>query len=52
MLVVLTEWDEYRWLDPTKVAGTMVAKHVVDARNLLDRNEWVRQGFTYSGIGR
>lgn len=51
-LVVLTEWDEYRWLDPAKVAGVMNAKAVVDARNLLDRNEWTRQGFAYQGIGR
>lgn len=51
-LIVLTEWDEYRWLDPRKVAETIGGKHVIDARNLLDRNEWVRHGFTYRGIGR
>lgn len=52
VLVVLTEWDEYRWLDPAKVGESIGTKQVVDARNLLDRNEWVRQGFTYRGIGR
>jgi len=51
-LVVLTEWDEYRWLDAAKVAGTMATRAVVDARNLLDRNSWIRQGFAYQGIGR
>lgn len=51
-LVVLTEWDEYRWLDPKKVAGTLTTKAVVDARNMLDRNEWTRLGFSYQGIGR
>ncbi|MFV0309302.1 MAG: UDP-glucose dehydrogenase family protein [Desertimonas sp.] len=52
VLAVLTEWDEYRWLDPGKVAETIGTKQVVDARNLLDRNEWVRLGFGYRGIGR
>jgi UDPglucose 6-dehydrogenase len=52
VLVVLTEWDDYRWLDAGKVATTMVGRAVVDARNLLDRSEWRRAGFTYAGIGR
>ncbi len=38
VLVVLTEWDEFRWLDFDKVAGLMTASRVVDARNLLDRH--------------
>ncbi len=30
----------------------MTTRAVVDARNLLDRGEWRRAGFTYDGIGR
>ncbi len=52
VLVVLTEWDDYRWLDSGKVAASMAGRAVVDARNLLDRSEWRRAGFTYTGIGR
>jgi UDPglucose 6-dehydrogenase len=52
VLVVLTEWDELRWLDFDKVAAAMVGRHVVDARNLLDRASLVRSGFTYCGVGR
>jgi UDPglucose 6-dehydrogenase len=52
VLVVLTEWDDYRWLDSTKVGASMANRAVVDARNLLDRSEWRRAGFTYDGIGR
>ena len=52
VLVVLTEWDDYRWLDAGKVSATMAGRAVVDARNLLDRSEWRRAGFTYDGIGR
>ena len=52
MLAVLTEWDEFKWLDFDKVAEGMVAPRIVDARNLLDRNALSRRGFAYDGIGR
>ncbi|MDQ2649504.1 MAG: UDP-glucose/GDP-mannose dehydrogenase family protein [Actinomycetota bacterium] len=52
VLAVLTEWDEFRWLDLEKVAGLMLNPKVVDARNLLDRAALLRHGFEYRGIGR
>ena len=52
VLAVLTEWDEFRWLDIDKVADLMAAKNVVDARNLLDRAALSRRGFECEGIGR
>jgi UDPglucose 6-dehydrogenase len=52
VLVVLTEWDEFRWLDFDKVAGLMSQLRVVDARNLLDKPALERRGFVYTGIGR
>ncbi len=52
VLVVLTEWDEFRWLDFEKVADSMAVPAVVDARNLLDPAQLRRLGFSYSGIGR
>jgi UDPglucose 6-dehydrogenase len=52
VLAVLTEWDEFRWLDVAKIAETMTGRAVVDARNLLERNDWRRAGFDYQGIGR
>ncbi len=51
-LVVATEWDEFKWLDLDKLADSMLARHVVDARNLLDRGALRRRGFTYQGVGR
>lgn len=50
-LVVLTEWDEFRWQDPAEVAALMTSLTVVDARNLLDRARWERHGFTHRGVG-
>ncbi len=50
--VVLTEWDEFRWLDFAKVRATMASPVVIDARNLLDPAQLRRIGFEYTGIGR
>ncbi|HTN78711.1 MAG TPA: UDP-glucose/GDP-mannose dehydrogenase family protein [Acidimicrobiales bacterium] len=52
VLVVLTEWDEFRWLDLDKVAASMSNLAIVDSRNVLDRAGVARRGFTYQGIGR
>ncbi len=52
VLAVLTEWDEFRWLDFGKVAELMVGDAVVDARNILDREALLRRGFAYEGVGR
>ena len=51
-LVVLTEWDEFKWLDLDQLAAAMSEKNIVDARNLLDRNRLRQHGFSYQGIGR
>jgi UDPglucose 6-dehydrogenase len=52
VLVVLTEWDEFRWLDFSRVLEVMRQPSIVDARNLLDPAAVRRMGFTYTGIGR
>ena len=52
VVVVLTEWDEFRWLDFAKVRDVLAAPVFVDARNLLDPAQVRRLGFSYVGIGR
>ena len=51
-LLVLTEWDEFRWLDFEKVGGLMAERRMVDARNLLDPAAVRRRGFAYDAVGR
>ena len=51
-LAVLTEWDEFRWLDFAKVAEGMKHPAIVDARNLLDAAPLRNLGFDYEGLGR
>ena len=52
VLAVLTEWDEFRWLDFSKIAGLLASPAIVDARNLLDPVPLRRRGFAYVGMGR
>jgi nucleotide sugar dehydrogenase len=51
VLAVLTEWNEFKSLDLNKAAGLMRNRKIVDCRNLLNRNEAEKAGFTYQGIG-
>ena len=52
VLAILTEWEEFKFIDLDKISDAMANKHIVDARNLLDRGAVRRRGFTYQGIGR
>jgi UDPglucose 6-dehydrogenase len=53
VLALLTEWDEFRWVDFERVRGLMRAPHaIVDGRNLLDPTAMRRRGFVYQGVGR
>ena len=52
VLVVLTEWGEYRDLAVDKLVELMAQPAVVDTRNLLDRDTFQRRGFRFLGTGR
>jgi UDPglucose 6-dehydrogenase len=52
MLVILTEWDEYRRLDLRRLHRVMRGRLVFDCRNLLNPEAATAQGFTYRSIGR
>ncbi len=51
-IAILTEWDEYRWLDYAAIKKSMRGSAIVDARNILDPAAMRRFGFIYKGIGR
>ncbi len=51
-VLLLTEWRQYRELDPV-VFGTIVAeRRVLDGRNALDRDRWEAAGWSYRALGR
>ncbi|WP_339392795.1 UDP-glucose dehydrogenase family protein [Brevibacterium metallidurans] len=51
-VLLLTEWKEYRDLDPAAVAGLVSGRVLVDGRNVLDPQQWRAAGWTYRALGR
>lgn len=48
----LTEWREYRELDPTELGSVVAQRNVVDARNALPVGRWQEAGWTIRALGR
>jgi UDPglucose 6-dehydrogenase len=51
-VLVLTEWRQYRELDPVAFGEVVRQKRVLDGRNALDREAWTAAGWTYRALGR
>ncbi|MBI4243396.1 MAG: UDP-glucose/GDP-mannose dehydrogenase family protein [Planctomycetes bacterium] len=51
-LAILTDWDEFRRLDYSKIRKLMKTPIIFDGRNILDPVEIKKAGFVYRGIGR
>jgi UDPglucose 6-dehydrogenase len=49
---VLTEWKQYKALDPVVFGKIVKQKRVLDGRNALDRDTWVAAGWSYRALGR
>ena len=53
LVVLLTEWNEFRGLDLEKLARKMAVPQMADLRNIYDPAEVREAGFTaYVGVGR
>jgi UDPglucose 6-dehydrogenase len=48
----LTEWAEFRELDPRILADVVSERTIVDGRNCLDARVWRDAGWLYRGLGR
>jgi UDPglucose 6-dehydrogenase len=51
-VVLLTEWPEFRDLDPVTVGSVVAERRIVDGRNALDPQRWRAAGWTYRALGR
>jgi UDPglucose 6-dehydrogenase len=51
-LLLLTEWAEFRQMDPVKLAEVVGQPRIVDGRNALDPAVWRAAGWTYRALGR
>ena len=52
VLVVVTEWNDFRALSPERLHQTMRGRLIMDLRNVFDPNAMTAAGFEYRGIGR
>jgi UDPglucose 6-dehydrogenase len=52
VLVVLTEWNEFRAVDLKRVRELMSGNVLVDLRNIYAEEFAVQAGFIYHGVGR
>ncbi|MYW03662.1 UDP-glucose/GDP-mannose dehydrogenase family protein [Streptomyces sp. SID3343] len=48
----LTEWPEFREMDPAELGGVVAQRRVLDGRNALDPVRWRGAGWTYRALGR
>ncbi len=51
-VLLLTEWRQYRELDPHATLALVSAPRILDGRNVLDPAKWRAAGWTYKGLGR
>ncbi|AZN11185.1 UDP-glucose/GDP-mannose dehydrogenase family protein [Campylobacter jejuni] len=51
-IAILTEWKEFTNLDLKKAYDLLNHKKIIDLRNLIDKNEAIKLGFEYQGVGR
>ena len=51
-LVIITEWDEFRALNMTRVKSALASPNVIDLRNIYQPETLRAQGFNYTSVGR
>jgi UDPglucose 6-dehydrogenase len=52
VMVIVTEWNEFRMIDLSRAAEVMAELRMVDLRNIYDRERIEEAGFQYWGVGR
>ncbi len=52
LLIVLTDWNEFKELDFNKIKDNMKSYNIIDARNIYDPEKMKSLGFKYMGVGR
>ncbi|MEU8466326.1 UDP-glucose/GDP-mannose dehydrogenase family protein [Streptomyces sp. NPDC029006] len=52
VVVLLTEWNEFRHLDPGAMGAVVAHRRIVDGRHALDPAQWRAAGWEYRALGR
>lgn len=51
VVLLLTEWDEFRALQPADLSSLVNRMQLIDGRNVLDRTAWREAGWKITGPG-
>ena len=51
MILHLTEWREYREIDPATTKSLVKESNIIDGRNALDRAGWIAAGWNFRALG-
>lgn len=52
LVLHLTEWQDYRELNPEKLGQSVKTKRIIDGRNVLDRDLWSNAGWQITYLGK
>jgi UDPglucose 6-dehydrogenase len=52
VVVLLTEWDEFKAADPVRLAELVATRFIVDGRHALDADAYQAAGWDYRALGR
>ena len=52
LLIIITEWDEFKKLDYQKIYDMLSQKTIVDFRSILNEQDLEKIGFKYYYIGK
>ena len=52
LVLHLTEWEEFRGMDPSVLSAVVDERRIIDGRNALDPLRWRAAGWTYRALGR
>jgi UDPglucose 6-dehydrogenase len=52
LVLHLTEWKEYRQIDPAAISSVVKNRIIIDGRNMLDRDLWRKAGWKFRALGR
>jgi len=52
LLIIVTDWNEFKEMDLSKIRTLMAEPNLIDARNIYDPEKLKSLGFSYRGVGR
>ena len=50
-IVLLTEWENFKSVNPDSIKHLLKSQIIIDSRNILNRDVWIKSGFKYIGNG-